>query len=246
MFKITRFIVFLFITISSVNRSFAQTNPTTDLVWQSIGGKEKWETIQFVAFTAKGNTINNSLSDDTRSFLIDLQSGDARFEGTNKDNTSITLLFNFKKNTVSKYFVNGKEDNNRFMLKPIIQQLITDTKLLFSPTVVAQKGGSADEKESKLIEGQKVVLMHINTTTALFNSPIRAEIALEESTGEIRFLEMVMKAETVHYEVSNYKQIGDGVKLPTSFIASENEKKSCIFTAVSSFVNVESAKFNAL
>src|SRR5690554_4727646 len=70
---------------------------------KGIGGKEKWESANYILFTVRGNDTN--LIQNSRKFLIKPTSGQARFEGQSNDGDNIVTLFNFKTGKLSKLFV---------------------------------------------------------------------------------------------------------------------------------------------
>ena len=84
----------------------AQDDSLNKQIWQSIGGQEKWDSLQYLAFSAKGNTISDQLSKEERKFLFNRSTGACRFDGYSATD-QVTYLFNFKNPGADKLFIEG-------------------------------------------------------------------------------------------------------------------------------------------
>ncbi|RKF40939.1 hypothetical protein BCY89_21140 [Sphingobacterium siyangense] len=224
----------------------AQDDSLNKQIWQSIGGQEKWDSLQFLAFSAKGNTISDQLSNDERKFLFDRTTGACRFDGY-KGTDQVTYLFNFKNPGSDKLFIGGNLSTDGPELKKSIKnQLFSDLNLLLLPTLIGQKNVQLKSQKESFSSGQKLTIANISSSGPIFGSKIDVLLYIDQNTGEIVRYEYTDKGEKNTYEVSKYKEIGDGIRLPSFFNSTSNDQKSCIFSSISSFVQVEQKKFTEL
>lgn len=224
----------------------AQDDSLNKQIWQSIGGQGKWDSLQFLAFSAKGNTISDRLSNDERKFLFNRTTGECRFDGYSGTD-QVTYLFNFKNSGADKLYVGGSLASDGTEIKKSIRsQLFSDLNLLLLPTLIGQKNVMLKGQTERFIGGQKLTIANISSSGSIFGLKIDGSIYIDQNTGEITYYEYTDKGEKITYEVSKYKEIGDGIRLPSFFYATNNDKKSCVFSSISSFVQVEQKKFTEL
>lgn len=224
----------------------AQDDSLNKQIWQSIGGQGKWDSLQFLAFSAKGNTISDQLSNDERKFLFNRTTGECRFDGYSGTD-QVTYLFNFKNSGADKLYVGGSLASDGTEIKKSIRsQLFSDLNLLLLPTLIGQKNVMLKGQTERFIGGQKLTIANISSSGSIFGLKIDGSIYIDQNTGEITYYEYTDKGEKITYEVSKYKEIGDGIRLPSFFYATNNDKKSCVFSSISSFVQVEQKKFTEL
>ncbi|MDM1295431.1 hypothetical protein HX021_14170 [Sphingobacterium sp. N143] len=224
----------------------AQDNNVNEQIWRSVGGQDKWDSLQYLAYSAKGNVTSEQLSNEERKFLFNRTTGECRFDGYSGAN-QVTYLFNFKNNGPDKLFIGGSITNDEQELKKSIRsQLFADLNLLLLPTLIEQKNIQLKDQEEQFIGGQKLTIASITSSSPIFGSKLDGLLYIDQNTGEITRYEYTDKTEKVSYEVSKYKEIGDGIRLPSFFSAANNAKRTCIFSSISSFVQVEQKKFKEL
>jgi hypothetical protein len=224
----------------------AQGDSLNKQIWQSIGGQGKWDSLQFLAFSAKGNMISDQLSNDERKFLFNRTTGECRFDGYSGTD-QVTYLFNFKNNSADKLYIGGNlAADGAEIRKSIRGQLFSDLNLLLLPTLIGHKNVTLKGQTDRFIGGQKLTIANISSSGSIFGLKIDGSIYIDQNTGEITYYEYTDKGEKITYEVSKYKEIGDGIRLPSFFYATNNDKKSCVFSSISSFVQVEQKKFTEL
>lgn len=227
--------------------SFGQETKIVQKIWESVGGQRIGTDVRYIAFSAKGNIESVQQISSERQFLVDRQTGNCRFDGANASGNAVTLLFNFKNSTTNKLYIDSKEAaEDKTLLKSIRSQLLTDLQLLLLPTLLDSKQIQLKEKGTKLIGDQKLVILTFQSTAPIFGSALRGDVFIETNTGEIKKYDKADASQRISYDVSAYKEIGEGFRLPTIFIATSDDKKSCSFSLVSSFIQVEQSKFNTL
>lgn len=240
-------ILFVFmLSFLSVGHLSAQDDSLNKQIWRSIGGQGKWDSLQYLAFSAKGNTVSEELSNEERKFLFNRTTGECRFDGFSGSD-QVTYLFNFKKSSTDKLFIAGNlSTDGQEIKKSIKNQLFADLNLLLLPTLIEQRSVQFKNQEERFIGGQKLTVASITSSGAVLGSKLDGLIYIDQNTGEITRYEYTDKTEKISYEVSKYKEIGDGIRLPSLFSAASNDKRTCVFSSISSFVQVEQKKFKEL
>ncbi|ULT27963.1 hypothetical protein KUH03_15940 [Sphingobacterium sp. E70] len=114
------------------------------------------------------------------------------------------------------------------------------------PTLIEQRSVQFKNQEERFIGGQKLTVASITSSGPVLGSKLDGLIYIDQNTGEITRYEYTDKTEKISYEVSKYKEIGDGIRLPSLFSAASNDKRTCVFSSISSFVQVEQKKFKEL
>ncbi len=247
-FKFLSFI-FFFCAFFFQNSLTAQETVSTNKLWEGIGGKAKWEETHFILFSASGNNVSNFI-ENPRKFLINRKNGDSRFEGSTSSGDQIVLLFNYKNNKIKKLYVNEVEQTNieNFAVKnfPIIsEQFKKDISLLFLPTTLGNKQLKPDDVQQKIVDTEKLTMINVSTASEV-NIRISGKLYFNSDSGRIRRWELDTEDGNVQYMVDNYKDIGAGLILPTTFKSSNDNSKSVIFTTVAAFVDMELSKFSSL
>jgi len=239
-------VLLIFILSSCQLDLIAQGDSLNKQIWQSIGGQGKWDSLQFLAFSAKGNMISDQLSNDERKFLFNRATGECRFDGYSGTD-QVTYLFNFKNNGADKLYIGGNlAADGAEIKKSIRSQLFSDLNLLLLPTLIGQKNVQLKGQTERFISGQKLTIANISSSSPIFGLKIDGSLYIDQNTGEITHYEYIDKGEKIAYEVSKYREIGDGIRLPSFFNSTNNDQKSCIFSSISSFVQVEQKKFTEL
>lgn len=230
-------LTFLFI---GINQSFAQQSDAQSIreaLHQSI---KNWEENRYILFTAQGNT-SSALFNGSRTFLIDKNSGDCRLETTSSSNKPVVVLFNFKSKKLSKAFENNKQlASSTNQLSPILDQFYEDTKLLFLPVFLSETSIKLEDIQSKLMDSEKVNIITFSNLNTFDNTSSSGRFILD-AKGEIKLFE----DGTTTFSVSNSKDIGSGILLPTNF-QNKKDAQSCVFNTVAAFTNIENGKFTSL
>jgi hypothetical protein len=228
-------------------KGIAQENNIQTKLSASIGGTANWQSTKFLLFSCTGNDNGNQLnSSSDRSLLWNRETGECRFEGQSNKNEKLVYLFNFKSKQSLKLFVNAVDVGaiDPTLQQDIQQQINEDLQLLLLPTITELKGINFTDTKVKLLHNEKLLSADVTYDGNFYSSPIKGSLLINENNGEIKVFENYLTGTS--YQIDQYKDAGAGLKLPTSFIASNNKKKSCTFTTVSTFEHVESLKFTDL
>jgi len=247
-FKFLSFIPF-FCAIFFSNNLIAQETVSINKLWEGIGGKAKWDETHFILFSASGNSVS-SIMENPRKFLINRKNGDSRFEGSTSSGDEIVLLFNYKTNKIKKLYLNEVEQTNleTFASKsfPMIsEQFKKDISLLFLPTILGTRQFKSSELQQKIVDTEKLTTVSVNSTSDM-NVRISGKLYFNSDNGRIRRWDPTTDEDTVQYLVDNYKDIGAGLILPTTFKSLNDNNKSVAFTTVAAFVDMELTKFSSL
>lgn len=227
------YLIFAAITISPAIL-LAQSNGIVDKIWNAVGGKNKWETTKYIMFTVSGNSKYPSISGN-RKFLLDKQTGNVRFEGT-LNNENVVALLNVQNQKLNHvYDENGAEmdlQTYKELLPDLIAQYNIDLKVLSLPITIMASNISS-QTSSKIINAEK--LQKLDFSNFLGNS---GSFYVSEESGLVKRLDIDNKS----YLVNGYKDIGNGLILPTTFKGSSD---SITYQKVASFTEMEPEKFKA-
>ncbi|UPZ37426.1 hypothetical protein MUB18_03755 [Sphingobacterium sp. PCS056] len=246
--KTTVKIIFFYLIVQ-VNFAIAVAQETSvpAKLLSSIGGNDIWQETKFLLFSCNGNDNANLLNNEAeRSLLWNRETGECRFEGQSKKNEKLVYLFNFKTKKSLKFFVNAVDVSTQesALQEDIRQQINGDLQLLLLPTIAELKGINFSNTTAKLLNSEKLLSTSVTYNGNFYNSPIRGNLMIHENNGEIKVFENSINS--ISYQIDQYKDTGSGLRLPTSFVAINNKKKSCTFTTVSTFEQVEASKFTDL
>ena len=244
---VSRILLVFALSIFCLEHLSAQNDSLNKQIWRSIGGQGKWDSLQYLAFSAKGNTLSEELSNEERKFLFNRTTGECRFDGYSGSD-QVTYLFNFKGGgNTDKLFIGGKVTaDGEEVKKAIKSQLFADLNLLLLPTLIEQKSIQLKNQEEQFIGGQKLTIASITSSGPIFGTRLDGLVYIDQNTGEITRYDYSDKTEKISYEISKYKEIGDGIRLPSLFNSTNNDKRTCVFSSISSFVQVEQKKFKEL
>lgn len=210
----------------------AQSNSIVEKIWTGVGGKNKWESTKYIMFTVSGNSKYPSIS-GSRKFLLDKQSGNVRFEGT-LNNENVVALLNVQNQKLSHvYDENGAEvsiQEYKEVLPDLIGQYNIDLKVLSLPISIMSSNISS-QSSNKIINAEK--LQKLEFSNFLGNS---GSFYVNEESGLVKRIDLDNKS----YLVDGYKDIGNGLILPTTFKASSD---SITYQKVASFTEMEPEKF---
>lgn len=228
--------IILFLGLGSVNAQEQKNGK--DLIQMSIGEANKWTSTRYLLYSVVGPSSMPDFGNE-RSFLIDKKTADCRFEGINKNNESIVLLFNYKTRKAKKYFINAQErtENTDNVVEQILNQFSKDTQILFLPAFLSDAPSSITEVTQKIFNADKVNIISFANLPTLANGTIDGKILLTNK-GEVKSI--VINNTT--YNTSMIKDIGEGILLPTVF---ENQSKY-LFQTVAAFTDMEAGKFTNL
>lgn len=223
----------LFLNLGSLNAQEQKNGK--DLIQMSIGEANKWTNTRYLLYSVVGPSDNPGMGNE-RSFLIDKKTGDCRFEGTNENNESLILLFNYKTKKVKRYFVNTDEskENLNSIMDNILGQFFKDTQILFLPAFLSDNPASITDVSQKVINTDKLNVITFTNMPTLGDDSIDGKITLTNK-GDIKSISVG----NTEYRTSAIKDIGEGILLPTVF---ENHS-SYRFQIVAAFTDVEAGKF---
>ncbi|MGJ1206519.1 hypothetical protein [Sphingobacterium lactis] len=231
--NIVRYIYLLFAALTFAPALlFGQSAAMTDKIWNAVGGKSKWESTKYIMFTVSGNNKYPAVS-GSRKFLLDKQSGNVRFEGT-LNNENVVALINVQSQKLNHiYDENGSEltlQEYKSVLPDLIDQYNLDLKVLSLPISILAANISGQDN-SKIINAEK--LQKLDFSNFLGS---KGSFYVSEETGFIKRLEINNKT----FAVNGYKDIGNGLVLPTSFKSSGD---NITYQKVASFTEMEPEKF---
>ena len=240
--KFVRLFAFLFFVLPSLSVKGQVNKEASQMLWKGIGGKEKWEKTNYILFVANGGELDYTKS--ARTFLINRKSGQVRFEGKSLKGDNLALFFNFHSGKVSKFYINGtqlKELNDTTLEKSdkIKIQFQHDVSFLFLSALVNTPETKTGALSSKIVNAEKLQSINIE----LKNGALSGEVLFSKETG---YIKQVITKDRETYYVNGYKDIGDGLFLPTSFKNINNSAKSISFSTVAAFSDMEESKFNQL
>lgn len=210
-----------------------------ELIQQAVGESRNWTNTRYLLFAATGSSVSSPFPNE-RSFLIDKSTGDCRFEGTNKNNENVVLLFNYKSGKSKKCYVNGKESTAGIdeMVESIIIQFFADTQLLFLPAFLTENLSAITDISQKILNSDKIAIFSFSNVPNFGEKNITGKILIT-SKGEIKSISL----DNSTYTTSASKDIGSGILLPTLF---EGPTVSIKFNTVAAFTQIESGKFTTL
>lgn len=215
---------------------------SVSILWKGIGGKTRWDSTNYILFTANGN--DSKYLQNGRKFLINKKSGQVRFEGKSADGNNIVALFNFKTHKILRFFSNGVEtkpasDDVNESFSKINEQFKKDATFLFLPTLIDKPETKTGKAISKIVNAEKLQSVPFQ----LKDNNLAGEIYFNLETG---YIKQFIDKEGNEFYVNGYKDIGGGVFLPTTFKSMENQDKSTSFTTVAAFTEMEDSKFSNL
>lgn len=216
-----------------------QSRSKQDII-SSIGKVSKWNNVNYILFAS--NSHNNSFKE--RSFLIDKGSGKVRFDGKTTNNTSLVLLFNYKTKTLEKGYINGKLSDSKTTIpyQEVLNQLFEDTKLLFLPMfIITTHSSNLTIGTGKIANAEKLTDITFKNVLNLNKQALNGKIYIN-SRGDIKEYNIDQST----YSVSDIKDIGDGILLPTRFNNILNPSLTIKFNIVAGFMDIESDKFTNL
>lgn len=235
-------IIFSLLSFLSVGVSAQSNTEVSTMLWKGVGGKTKWDSTNYILFTAYGNDAKHLQGD--RKYLINKRSGQARFEGKTEDGNNIVALFNFKTDKLTKFFTNGGEvkplnaDVIAIFAK-IKEQFRKDAALIFLPTLIDKPDTKTGKVSSKIVNAEKLQSLPFQ----LKDSILSGELFFHGETG---YIKQVVDRDGNTYFVNGYKDIGGGLILPTTFKNMDNQARSTLFTTVAAFTDMEESKFSNL
>ena len=208
----------------------------------------KHNILSTIGTAAKWNSVNNNLFTSSNptalfkehSFLIDKSTGRSRFEGKTNTNQNIVLLFNYKSKTVDKSYSNGKLVENKTTVpqQEIIDLLFEDTKLLFLPMlIISSSSNNITVHTGKIVNTEKLVELRFKNIYNLNKQPLNGSIYLN-SKGEIKEYHLEQQI----FQVSESKDIGDGIFLSTLFSSKNSDHRNIKFNTVAAFTDIENDK----
>ncbi len=218
------------------------TGQTPEALWKGVGGKTKWDSTNYILFTANGNSTANLGS--TRKFLINKKSGQVRFEGQSSEGNQIVALFNFKTQKLSKLFQSGEElkaesPESAELFELVNKQYKRDAVFIFLPILVESPDTKIGTEGSKIVNSEKLQAFSFE----LKNNTLSGEIFYNRETGQIK---QIIDQSGNEYFVNGYKDIGGGLILPTTFKSMSSQENSATYTTVAAFTEMEESKFTSL
>ncbi|MBL1409676.1 hypothetical protein [Sphingobacterium faecale] len=216
----------------------AQEQSGKDLVELSVGEANKWANTRYLLYTAIGPSHIVGFNNE-RTFLIDKKTADCRFEGINKNNENIVLLFNYKTKKTKKYFINEQEskENTDSLIDNILTQFFNDTQMLFLPALLSNSPSKITEVSQKVFNADKINIISFSNLSTLGDNTIDGKISLTNK-GEIKSISI----DNVEFRTSATKDIGEGILLPTVF----EHRSTHQFQIVAAFTEMEAGKFTDL
>lgn len=235
--RLTVFFIGLILCLNQNSLIAQEQKNGKELIHLAIGEANKWSSTRYLLYTVNGPSASPTVSNE-RTFLIDKNTGDCRFESVNKNNENIILLFNYKSKTVKKYFINEIEDRGNFeqIFENILNQFFIDTQILFLPAFLSDSPSNITEVSQKIINTDKINTICFTSLPTLGNDSVDGNISLTNK-GEIKSIVLA----NIEYKTSGSKDIGGGIFLPTVFESQSSYK----FQTVAAFTDIETGKFSS-
>lgn len=232
-------IIIVFALLFSSVQAEAQT---PDALWKGVGGKSRWDSTNYILFTANGISMD-SLG-NTRKFLINKKSGQVRFEGQSSEGNQLVALFNIKSHKLTKLSRSGQElkatnEESTALFTLINKQFQRDAAFIFLPVLVENANTKKGTETSKIVNSEKLQAFSFE----LNNNTLSGEILYNPETGQIK---QVIDQSGNEYFVNNYKDIGGGLILPTTFKSMSTQGNNVSYTTVAAFTEMEESKFTSL
>jgi len=232
---LTAIIICIF-CLSGLHSQAQEQTEAGKILLKGIGGKEKWEGSNYILFVANGNDVLDF--QNGRKFLINTQSGQARFEGQCGEGNNIVALFNYKTSKRSHFFVNGVEQADKEaseLFSKINRQFKKDITFLFLPALIDQPDTKTGKVSSRIYNAEKLLALPFQLQGGL-----SGEILFNSETGWIK---QFIDKEGSTYLVNGYKDIGGGLFLPTTYKNLSNPQKNLSFSTVAAFTDMEESRF---
>lgn len=213
--------------------TYTQHNPSQE-IWNGIGGKQKWESTNYILFSVTGGEKNNSSVSNGRRYLIEKSNGKARFEGVINGSRRI-ILFNFKQKRLHKIYdgdgISQDVSSYEKEFNDLLKQFDHDFATLCIPANIAQSVG--EKATTKIVNAERFLQVPFQVN----GQKGKALIATE--SGLLKQLEY----DQYTISIDGYKDTGNGLILPTRFKNQTDDRQSISFQTIASFTSMESAKF---
>lgn len=221
-----------------------QQNSTINAkLWSSIGGEERWNNSRYLMFSCRGNAKTGLATE--RIYLWDKQTGQCRYEGVDTLESDLVVLFNIKSGQ-GTVFSSGEKVADSAEEKRIIEgvgdQFKRDASFIFMPTILERDGTISAENQEKLVGKDRHIIANIKNRNTSYHFAVEGRITMDAKTGRVQSWQPTDTTESPNrkYDVSGYKDIGDGLILPTIF--SSNGSK-ITFPLAAALVSIEAEKF---
>lgn len=228
--------LFMIISLFTIGTSYSQSVNKNELL-NSIGKVADWNSVNYILFTT--TTANSTLKE--QSFLFEKNTGRVRFEGKTTNNISLVMLFNYKSKVLEKAFINGKISDNKTSVyfSEVLNDFFDNTKLLFLPMfIISNQNNNVFIASEKIINTEKITELKFSNILNFNRTALKGSIYISKK-GEIKEYTI----ETNTFMVSEVKNIGEGILLPTRFMCENNPSQSIKFNTVAAFTDVEDDRF---
>lgn len=228
----------MIISLFTIGTSYSQSINKNELL-NSIGRVSDWNNVNYILFTS--TTVNSFLKE--QSYLFEKNTGRVRFEGKTTNNIGLVMLFNYKSKVLEKAYVNGKttDNNTNIYFSEILNEFFENTKLLFLPMFIISNQNNVYISSEKIINTEKIAELKFNNLLPLNKTVIKGSIHISKK-GEIKEYNL----DNNTFIVSDIKNIGEGILLPTRFICENSPNQSIKFNTVAAFTDVEDDRFTNL
>lgn len=230
--------LFMLISLFTIGTSYSQSISKNELL-NSIGRAADWNSVNYILFTS--TTVNSTLKE--QSYLFEKNTGRVRFEGKTTNNIDLVMLFNYKSKVLEKAYVNGKITDNKTntYFSDILNSFFENTKLLFLPMFIISNQNNVFIASEKIINTEKIAELKFNNILNLNKTALKGSIQISKK-GEIKEYNL----DNNTFIVSDIKNIGEGILLPTRFMCENNPNQSIKFNTVAAFIDVEDDRFTNL
>lgn len=237
MIKKTHILFFIFLW--NVCPLFAQTRTEAlNKITMGLGGENAIQEAHFLMFSCK--PLVQIETSGLHNYIFDAESGDVRFEAKTKENEVIIALFNSITKTGNVYIDNKKEVSGA-TLPLIIQYFTEDSYWIITPMLIAIKKLPIQVKGTKIVDSQRYLMVTFGNPKSTYPKNVQF---IDEITGSIYSWQTFTRNEELinNFICTDYKDIGGGLRLPTTFTDPENGLE-IKFPIIAALVNIEENKF---
>jgi len=238
----------LFFLFSLLPAAYSQPADTTveAKIWEGIGGKQNWQDVRYFMFSCLERA--GDTSQGVREYLWDKQTGDCRFEEVSKDGDTVITLFNLKTEKGAA-FINSEKQGDSLKSAKLIQEALStfrkDASLLFLPTTMEGRNAIHAVEKEKLIGSRRFTVIKLANEKTSFDASVNGQLYIDARNGRIQHWQpnRADQRDTAYYTVSEFKDVGGGLVLPTHFTASDSSS-TVSYPLAAALIHIESHKLN--
>ena len=207
---------------------------------QAVKSDKNWLYNRFILYSARGNNLLSGFK-NSRTIILDKSTFNVRLEIQSVKGELLVCLFNFQTNTIKKIALDKKIISNSSVLaKQVLVQFHEDVKLLFLPLIISANQSSLTYIAQQIVNTRIIHIYDVKRAKLLNLEITNGEVHLGNQGNIVYF------SDNNQFNVSEIKDIGSGIELPTKYQCIDMPSKSCNFITVAAFTEIEAEKFEIL